>query len=73
MVDPETKALISAIEAITLPAEFSAVMAALDGVLARRIRREQGAESHPGYNAIAGQMISQHITALLECKGLLDG
>lgn len=73
VIDGEIKALISAIEAVTDPGEFTAVMSALECVLARRIRREQGVGAHPNYNAIAGQMVNRHITALLGCEGLLDG
>jgi hypothetical protein len=72
-IDPESRQLMLAVEAITNGEEFSAVCTAIEAVLARRILREQGGVSHPAYSAIAGQMIARHITALLETKDLLNG
>lgn len=71
-IDPESRQLMLAVEGITNEAEFSAVCTALEAVLARRILREQGGEAHPGYSAIAGQMIARHVMALLDCKDLAD-
>ena len=72
-IDAETRALLHSIESVIADAEFSAVCTALEAVLARRIKREQGGVSHPGYAAIAGQMVARHVMALMDCEGLLDG
>ena len=71
-VDSDTCTLVRAIEAITDQAEFSMVCTALETALARRIKREQGANAHPAFSAIAGQMVARHVMALMDLQGLND-
>jgi hypothetical protein len=72
-IDPESRALIRSIEAITDPAEFSAVATALEAVLARRIKHEAGpTDLGPAWTIVTGQMVARHVMALLDCKDLAD-
>lgn len=72
-IDPESIALVKRIEFLIglSEAPFDLAAASLELVLARLIKRTQGANAHPNFDRLAGKLIADHVEALLRDPGIM--